>query len=157
MLEVTRVWVLTLCDQHTGPRVRMSFLGPGPAWGGAVASLSSHPHPLPPDRGSLWSLPTMFLWQNKNTHACLLPGALGQELGGPSVFDPWRPLIREHRGKWRHRLGEQWGPLEPSYLPVPPNGVWELCSASCLHSAEKLPAVFMICCLGNNLIAVLGI
>lgn len=51
----------------------------------------------------------MFLWQNKNTHACLLPGALGQELGGPSVFDPWRPLIREHRGKWRHRLGEQWG------------------------------------------------
>ena len=23
----------------------------------------------------------MFLWQNKNTHACLLPGALGQELG----------------------------------------------------------------------------
>lgn len=53
----------------------------------------------------------------------------------------------EQRLRAASRLGEQRGPLKPSYLPVPPHRVWKLCSASCLHSAEKLPAVFMICCL----------
>ena len=52
----------------------------------------------------------MFLWQNKNTHTL----AFYQELWGRSqgvllCLTPGGLLIREHRGKWRHRLGEQRG------------------------------------------------